>query len=128
MRSPIGGKSRSALRLAGLLLAVIAGLAAPSAAEARGFVGFGFGVPLGPPAYYPPPPVYYAPPPAYYYPPPPAYYPPPEAYAPPSTVGEESAQDQTCREYQSTTTIDGRPQPSYGTACLQPDGTWHIVR
>jgi hypothetical protein len=104
-------------------------LAASSAAEARGFVGFGFGVPLGPPAYYPPPPVYYAPPPAYYYPPPPAYYyPPPQAYAPPSAVGDESGQDQTCREYQSTTTIDGRPQASYGTACLQPDGTWHIVR
>jgi hypothetical protein len=133
MRSPIAGKSRSAPRLAGLLVAVVCGLAAPGAAEARGFVGFGFGVPLGPPAYYPPPPVYYAPlppvyypPPAYYYPPP-AYYPPPQASAPPSTVGD-SAQDQTCREYQSTTTIDGRPQPSYGTACLQPDGTWHIVR
>jgi hypothetical protein len=129
MTSPIGGKPRSALWLAGLLLAIVCGLAAPNAAEARGFVGFGFGVPLGPPAYYPPPPVYYAPPPAYYYPPPPAYYyQPPQAYAPPSAVGEEAAQDQTCREYQSTTTIDGRPQPSYGTACLQPDGTWHIVR
>jgi hypothetical protein len=129
MRAPTGGEPKSAPWLAGLLLAALCGLAASSAAEARGFVGFGFGVPLGPPAYYPPPPVYYAPPPAYYYPPPPAYYyPPPQAYAPPSAVGDESGQDQTCREYQSTTTIDGRPQASYGTACLQPDGTWHIVR
>jgi len=105
MRAPTGGKPKSAPWLAGLLLAALGGLAASSAAEARGFVGFG--VPLGPPAY---------------------YYPPPQAYAPPSAVGDESGQDQTCREYQSTTTIDGRPQASYGTACLQPDGTWHIVR
>jgi hypothetical protein len=128
MRPPTGGNPKSALWLAGLLLAAAGCLAAPSAAEARGFVGFSFGVPLaGPPAYYPPP-AYYYPPPAYYYPPPAYYYPPPQAYAPPSTVGGETGQDQTCREYQSTTTIDGRPQPSYGTACLQPDGTWHIVR
>src|SRR5712664_1202979 len=98
MRAPTGGKPKSAPWLAGLLLAALGGLAASSAAEARGFVGFGFGVPLGPPAY---------------------YYPPPQAYAPPSAVGDESGQDQTCREYQSTTTIDGRPQASYGTACLQ---------
>ena len=62
MRAPTGGKPKSAPWLAGLLLAALGGLAASSAAEARGFVGFGFGVPLGPPAYYPPPPVYYAPP------------------------------------------------------------------
>jgi hypothetical protein len=130
MRPPTGGNPRSALWLAASLL-VAAGVAAPSVAEARGSVGFGFGfgVPLaGPPAYYYPPPVYY-PPPAYYYPPPAYYYPPPVADAtPPSTVGDQASQDQTCREYQATTTIDGRPQASYGTACLQPDGTWRIVR
>ncbi len=103
MTSRSEGKSKSALWAAGLLL-VGAGLAMPSAAEARGFVSFGFGVPLGgPPAYYYPPPVYYPPP------------------------GDAQAQGQTCREYQSTTMIDGRPQPTYGTACLQPDGTWRIV-
>ena len=105
---------------AGLLVAAIA---APAAADARGFVSFGFGVPLaGPPAYYyPPPPVYYYPPPAY-------YAPPPVAYAPPSAPPVGQSQGQTCREYQSTTTIDGKAQPTYGTACLQPDGTWQIVR
>lgn len=34
---------------------------------------------------------------------------------------------QTCREYQSNVVIDGRTQPSYGTACLQKDGAWRIV-
>src|SRR5579859_7036479 len=104
---------------AGLLVAAVA---APATADARGFVSFGFGVPLaGPPAYYYPPP-----PPVYYYPPPAYYTPPPAAYAPP--VAQNQVPGQTCREYQSTTTIGGRPQQSYGTACLQPDGTWQIVR
>src|SRR5229473_2476287 len=117
MTSRSEGKSKSALWAAGLLL-VGAGLAMPSAAEARGFVSFGFGVPLGgPPAYYAPP-TYYAPP---------AYYPPASAPAYAAPAGDAQAQGQTCREYQSTTMIDGRPQPTYGTACLQPDGTWRIV-
>jgi hypothetical protein len=123
MASRIEGKTKWALWSAGLLL-VAAGLALPSAAQARGFVSFGFGVPLaGPPAYYYPPPAYYAPP-AYYYPPP---APAPAYAAPPYQAGGEQTQGQTCREYQSTTTIDGRPQATYGTACLQPDGTWRIV-
>jgi hypothetical protein len=106
---------------AGLLVAAIA---APATADARGFVSFGFGVPLaGPPAYYYPPP-----PPVYYYPPPAYYTPPPAYYAPPAAQSYNEAQEQTCREYQSTTTIDGRPQRAYGTACLQPDGTWQIVQ
>ncbi|MFC7472761.1 hypothetical protein ACFQS7_00235 [Dankookia sp. GCM10030260] len=69
-------------------LAAALGLAAslaPGAAEARGWHGGGFGVYLGPPAYYAPPPYYggywappaYYPPPVYYAPPPPAYYAPP---------------------------------------------------
>jgi surface antigen len=32
-----------------------------------------------------------------------------------------------CREYQSTSTIGGRPQQTYGTACRQPDGSWQIM-
>jgi hypothetical protein len=111
---------RKALLLAAAVLA--ATVAVPTAADARGFVSFGFGVPLaGPPAYYYPPP-----PPVYYYPPPVYYTPPPATAVPP--VAQDQAPGQTCREYQSTTTIDGRPQRTYGTACLQPDGTWQIVR
>jgi len=122
MASRIEGKTKCALWSAGLLLVVA--LAAPSAAQALGFVSFGSGVPLaGPPAYSYPPPAYYAPP-AYYYPPPAAA---PASAAPPYQAGGEQAQGQTCREYQSTTKIDGRPQATYGTACLQPDGTWRIV-
>ncbi len=34
---------------------------------------------------------------------------------------------QACREYQSSAWIAGRWQPTYGTACLQPDGTWRAV-
>src|SRR5436305_8970410 len=110
---------RKVLLLAAALLA--GAVAVPPVAEARGFVTFGFGVPLaGPPAYYSPPS-----PPVYYYPPP-VYYTPPATYVPP--VAQNQAPGQTCREYESTTTFDGRPQRTYGTACLQPDGTWQIVR
>jgi hypothetical protein len=119
-----------ALTLGGLLLAAAATTAlAPAPAEARGFVSFGIGVPVGPayypaPAYYPPA-YYYAPPPAYYYPPPPVAYtaPPPPVAAPAPVVSN----GEHCREYQSSSTIDGRPQQTYGTACQQPDGTWRII-
>jgi hypothetical protein len=33
----------------------------------------------------------------------------------------------TCREYQSTVIVNGAPKPAYGTACLQPDGSWRVV-
>ncbi len=90
-------------------VAVLA-LALPSPASARGFVSVHFGIPLvvGPPVYYVPPPIYYAPPPVYYVPPPP----------PP----------QVCHEYQTTATINGKPSPIVGTACLQPDGSWRVPR
>ncbi len=106
----------------------------PAAARVRGFVGFGFN--LGVPVFPPPPPIVYAPPPVYYVPPPPLVYtPPPVVYAAPPapaatpapTAAPAAATDPYCREYQSTTVIDGAPQALYGTACLQPDGTWRIV-
>jgi len=107
---------------AALAVAAVTAALAPAPAEARGFVSFGVGVPLGP-AYYPPPPAYY------YYPPPAYYAPPPVAYAPPPPVAAAPVEPtgQHCREYQATSTIDGRPQQTYGTACQQPDGTWRIV-
>lgn len=37
-------------------------------------------------------------------------------------------QGRYCREYQSTLIVGGMSQPGYGTACLQPDGSWRIVR
>lgn len=33
-----------------------------------------------------------------------------------------------CREYQAPVTVGSRTQESYGTACLQPDGSWEVVR
>ncbi len=32
-----------------------------------------------------------------------------------------------CREYQSTASVEGRPQAVVGKACRQPDGAWKIV-
>jgi hypothetical protein len=125
---------RRFLILASLAVAALFATAAAAPAEARSRVGFSFnfGFP-GPyyygPAYYP----YYSP---YYYPR--AYYAPPAVYAAPAAVyaappagqvireGRDSAGNY-CREYQSSTSIDGRPVPTYGTACLRPDGSWQIV-
>ena len=33
-----------------------------------------------------------------------------------------------CREYETTITINGRPERSYGRACRQPDGSWQIAQ
>lgn len=32
-----------------------------------------------------------------------------------------------CREYQTTVTVGGRTESAFGTACLQPDGSWQLV-
>lgn len=40
--------------------------------------------------------------------------------------GQASAGDY-CREYTRTVYIGARAQEAYGTACLQPDGSWMIV-
>ena len=32
-----------------------------------------------------------------------------------------------CREYQTTATINGRVQKTYGTACRRPDGSWELM-
>jgi surface antigen len=31
-----------------------------------------------------------------------------------------------CREYQQTVVVGGQRQSSYGTACMQPDGSWQM--
>jgi hypothetical protein len=79
--------------------------------------------------------VYYAPPPrVVYVNPPPVYVPPPPPrvvyQAPPQALpgGPLVAAQPQCREYQSTAVVNGRQVASYGTACLQPDGSWQIVR
>jgi len=127
-RSRYGRLAASALVL---MLVFGATLAVPRPAEARFAVVVG--VPLGPPIYYyPPPPVYYYPP-AYYYPPPPVVYAPAPAVAAPPVAANPASDTytapngQTCRQYQTTVTVNGAPQQQTGTACLEPDGTWRIV-
>ncbi len=125
---------KALLRSMGLGAVGVAALLAlaPGDAAARGSVTVDIGVG----GYYPAYPsyhhhhrhnYYYPPPPVVVYPAPPVvvYEPPPRVvYAPAPTRLRNDAQ---CREYQSTVMVGGRPQSSYGTACLQPDGTWRIV-
>ncbi len=42
-------------------------------------------------------------------------------------VGGEDTPSGYCREYTQRIRVNGRMQESYGTACLQPDGSWQIV-
>ncbi|MBL0319183.1 MAG: hypothetical protein IPP74_07830 [Alphaproteobacteria bacterium] len=37
------------------------------------------------------------------------------------------AQESYCREYNQTFTIGGETQHGFGTACLQPDGSWEVM-
>ena len=64
--------------------------------------------------------------PTYYYASPvyqPNYVAPPDP--PPTYIYQDS--ENYCREYSQQIRIGNRIQESYGTACLQPDGTWRIV-
>ena len=122
-------------------------VSASTPAEARVFVGFGFGFPIGFPYYYPPYPYY--PPLAYYQPPP--YYPDRASYPAPGTPsqplrgsassgtagnpsitytprrGWTNAQGQYCREYRTTGPAGNRTTDRYGTACRDVNGQWRIV-
>jgi surface antigen len=42
-------------------------------------------------------------------------------------VTSAPAQQSVCREYTAEAMIAGEVQPVFGTACLQPDGSWRIV-
>jgi surface antigen len=48
--------------------------------------------------------------------------------APTYIVDNSVSNDRYCREYNAAVTVGGRAQPSYGRACMQPDGSWEIVR
>ena len=39
----------------------------------------------------------------------------------------QTADGRQCREFQQTVTIGGNKEEAYGTACMQPDGTWQVV-
>ena len=130
---------RRFLILAGLAAAAVMVASAPAEARSRVSFGFHFGFPFYPayyapyPYYYYPRPVVYAAPPVVYSAPPPAYVAPAPAYgygAQPSGAVIREGRDAAgnlCREYQTTTMIDGRPTPTVGTACQRPDGQWQMV-
>jgi hypothetical protein len=127
-------KRRSIIRgfaaLAGAIVVAMA-LAGPALAwdghhhGSRGFFSFSFGFP----SYYYAPYPYYAP--AYGYSPYYAY-PPSYGYADQPMYQYQPApaqadQQSYCREFQSVIVVEGRQQQAFGTACLQPDGSWQIV-
>ncbi len=82
-----------------------------------------------PPPAYVPPPVYAPPPydPAYqqgaYQPP----YPPAPVYGQSDPYAGTQYSQAYCRQYNGSINVNGNNYPSYGTACLQPDGTWRMV-
>jgi len=84
---------------------------------------FNFGIILSAPALLPPiyrPPVYVRPP--------AVIVAPGRINAIPTTPTYVTPSGNHCREFQSSGVIAGRTQPIYGTACLQPDGSWRVVR
>ena len=52
---------------------------------------------------------------------------PAPVYVQPPAVIYQAPPQAYCREYTSTVRVNGRPVQSFGTACLQPDGSWRIV-
>lgn len=54
----------------------------------------------------------------------------PDYYGTPMTNSYQNVSAQPssgyCREFNQGTSIGGRVQPTYGTACMQPDGSWQI--
>lgn len=38
-----------------------------------------------------------------------------------------SSTGRPCREFQQTVTIGGKTEQAYGTACMNPDGSWEVV-
>lgn len=74
----------------------------------------------------PPPHVVYVAPPEVIYMPAPQPAAPPVPATPASPV-YQATDGRYCREYQATITVGGQQQQSFGTACLQPDGSWRIV-
>lgn len=98
------------------------------------FIGGAIGNELGRPSYrstYSAPSYYSysSPEPVYYYGPyQPNYVAPPDAPSPHSATYIDNEVGSYCREYSQLVRIGNRIQESYGTACLQPDGSWHIVQ
>jgi hypothetical protein len=52
---------------------------------------------------------------------------PPVVVAPAPVIVAAPAPGPYCRQYRQTLTIAGETQVGYGTACLQPDGSWELM-
>jgi hypothetical protein len=76
--------------------------------------------------YDPAPPVYYNQP-TYVVPPPqpPLILPPQQQ--PLQPLPPQASDGRYCREYRSSVNVGGTMKPTYGTACMQPDGSWQIM-
>jgi hypothetical protein len=108
-------------------IAVLAVLAATALIPARHAGAQVLVIERRPARVYPPGAYYAYPAPAIAYPaPPPMAFPAPPPVALPSPPPAPAAP--TCREYRSTATIGGRTQDTFGTACLQPDGSWRLTQ
>ncbi|HUY68600.1 MAG TPA: glycine zipper 2TM domain-containing protein [Alphaproteobacteria bacterium] len=57
----------------------------------------------------------------------PNYVAPPAYDASPSPY-YDTANSDYCREFTQEATVAGHEAETYGTACLQPDGSWRVVR
>jgi surface antigen len=40
----------------------------------------------------------------------------------------KTTNNQYCREYKTTVVVDDKTTQAYGTACRNPDGSWHIMK
>jgi hypothetical protein len=87
-----------------------------------GWYHHGYYGPYYGPRYWPHQYVYYAPAPV-------VYAQPVIVQQPPIVLGPQVASynGEFCREYNGTANIGGVFQHTYGTACLQPDGSWRIA-
>ena len=99
--------------------------ATATGALAGGFIGNRIGASYDHPPRVSPGAYYYPYETSYYYPNTyvPNYVAPP---APPPTYVDDHSGGY-CREYSEPVRIGDRVQESYGTACLQPDGTWRVI-
>jgi hypothetical protein len=45
-----------------------------------------------------------------------------------ASAAQVRADESYCREYTQAVRVGGKMQEGYGTACMQPDGSWQIIK
>jgi len=115
------GGGRTAFTVGGVLLGGAVGNSLGAAADQQERGAYAGGGYYASPEYYYQSPVYYA---NTYVP---TYVAPPAP--PPASIAYYDPSVQTyCREFTQETRIEGQAQEIYGTACLQPDGSWRVAQ